>query len=162
MTGVEMGCQGVGAFSFTGGSFDGKSLAGTRAAYATKPGEWVVIYVDAPNKAKRSAVEGLMRGALGGFGKIEAVKDGKITIGHKGNMDWAQVDGGKIMDLKSVAVMGGDGKSPLTYSNIHDPLHPVVMQGKTTSGSYSDGDKKFELKDTNAFFNHRISSKGKV
>ena len=77
-------------------------------------------------------------------------------------MDYATIDGGKIMDLKSQSVMGGDGKTPLTYSNIHDPIHPTVMQGKVVSCTYSDGDHKFELKDSNAYFNHHIVSKGKV
>lgn len=162
LTGVEMGCEGVGAFSFTGGSYDGKNVAGVRAAYATKPGDWVIIYIDAPTAAKRAAGEALMRAALSGFGKIEAVKNAKVTVGHKGNADWCQVDGGKIMDLKSQAVLGGDGKTPLTYSNIHDALHPTVMQGKTTSATFSDGDKKFELKDSNAFFNHAIKSSGSM
>jgi hypothetical protein len=162
LTGVEMGCQGVGAFSFTGGSYGGKSLAGINAAYSTKPGDWVVLYIDAPNAAKRATAEAFLRACLGGFGKIEAVKNAKVAVWHKGNMDYATVDGGKIMDLKSQAVMGGDGKTPLMYSNIHDPIHPVVMQGKTISCTYSDGDKKFELKDSNAFFHHHIVSSGKV
>ncbi len=161
LTGVEMGCEGVGAFSFSGGSFDGKSIAGSRAAYATKPGEWVIIYIDAP-ASRRAAVEGLMRAALGPFGKIEAVKSAKISLGHNGDMDWAKIDGGKVMDFKSKAIMGGDNKTPLTYSNIHDPVHPTVMQGVTTSCSYVDGDRKIDLKDSNAFFNHSIKSKGKL
>src|SRR5690349_16622823 len=64
LTGIEMGCQGVGAFTFTGGSYDGRSLAGVRTAYATKPGEWVMIYVDAPNTAKRATGEQFMRNML--------------------------------------------------------------------------------------------------
>lgn len=162
MTGVEMGCQGVGAFTFASGSFDGKSIAGTRAAYATKPGDWVVIYVDAPTAAKRAAVEGLMRAALAGFGKIESVKHAKVAVWHKGSMDYATVDGGKVMNIKSQAVMGGDGKTPLMYSNLHDPIHPVVMQGKTLTATFSDGDHKFELKDSNAFFQHNIRSHGQM
>jgi hypothetical protein len=160
LTGVEMGCEGVGAFSFTGGSFDGRSVAGTRAAYATKPGDWVVIYIDAPNASKRAAAEGLMRAALAGFGKIESVKSGKVKLWHTGNKDYATVDGGKVMDLKSEAVLGGDNKTPLVYSNIHDSLHPTIMQGKTISCTYSDGSHKIELKDSNAYFHHKIVSSG--
>lgn len=160
LTGVEMGCEGVGAFSFSGGSFDGKSIAGVKAAYATKPGEYVVIYIDAPTAAKHAAAEGLMRATLGGFGKIEAVKSAKVAVWHKGNMDYATVDGGKIMNFKSQSVLGGDGKTPLTYGNIHDPIHPVIMQGKTLSATFSDGSHKFELKDSNAFFQHHIASQG--
>lgn len=160
LSGVEMGCQGVGAFNFTGGTFDGKSVAGVRTAYATKPGEWVVIYVDAPNASKRAAGEALMRAALADFGKIESVKSAKVKIWSQGNKDFATVDGGKVMNLKTEAMLGGDNKSPLVYSNIHDALHPTVMGGKTLSCTYKDGAHEINLKDSNAYFHHHLMSRG--
>jgi len=162
LTGVQMGCEGIGAFNLTGGSFDGKSLAGVRAAYATAPGSWVMIYVDAPNDAKRKTAEAFMRAAFKDWGKIEAVKSGKISISHKGNRDMCSVDGGSVMSYESQAVMGGDGKTPLCYSNIKDPMHPVIMQAKIVHCTYSDGGHKISLKDTNAYFNHAIRSSGKL
>ena len=43
-----------------------------------------------------------------------------------------------------------------------DPLHPTVMQGKTITGSFHDGDHSFTLKDSNSYFNDRVRSKGKI
>jgi hypothetical protein len=162
LTGVEMGCQGVGAFSFTGGSYDGMSIAGVRTAYATKPGEWVTLYIDAPTPAKRKAAEAFMRTAFASWGKIGSVKNAKVAISHSGNKDTCSVDNGKIMSFESQAILGGDHKTPLCYSNVNDPMHPVVMQAKTLHCTYRDGDHSFKLKDTNAYFNHAIKSSGKV
>lgn len=162
MTGLEMGCQGVGFFEFKSGEFDGRSLAGTKAAYAAVPGKWVMIYVDAPDRARMATCGEFMKAALSGFGKIRAVKAGKIAMTMKGMAYHVTVDGGKVMSLDTTPIMGGDGKHPMTYSNIHDVLHPTVMQGKTVRGSYSDAGEKFTLKDSNAYFNERLASKGKV
>ena len=111
--------------------------------------------------------QGVLLGAaafagLAGFGKMESIKSAKVRVWHRGNMDYATVDGGKIMDLKSQAVLGGDNRTPLMYSNIHDPFHPVVMQGKTLSASYSDGAHQISLKDSNAYFHHHIVASGSL
>lgn len=162
MTGLEMGCQGVGFFDFKSGDYDGRSVAGTKAAYATVPGQWVMIYIDAPDKAKMAACGDLMKAALSGFGKLKGIRAAKIGIASKGMAYHATVDGGKVMSLDTTPLMGGDGKNPMSYSNIHDALHPVVMQGKTAKGAYSDGGQKFMLKASNAFFNGHLASKGRI
>lgn len=163
LTGVSMGCEGVGFFQAkAGSSIGGADFSGTKMAYATKPGEWVVIYVDAPTAGKRKAMEAFARKALGPFGKIEAVKDAKISIAGSGGNYTAMVDGGKVCMYKSTVWKGGDDKGPMVYSNIHDPVHPVVMQSKTTSSKYKDGAHEFDLKDSNGFFNPSIHSTGKM
>jgi hypothetical protein len=162
LTGVEMGCEGVGAFSFDSGTFDGKSLAGVKTAYAVKPGDWVIIYVDAPTERKNATATNFMKTMLKAWGKLQAVKRAKVAVWHSGDMDYATVDGGKIMNLKSKVVKGGDGKTALVYSNINDPVHPTVMQAKTISCTFKDGDRQFTLKDSNAYFNHRIRSSGSL
>ncbi len=160
LTGAERGCQGVGAFSIDSGKYNGQSLDGVRTAYAAAPGEWVTIYVDAPTDEKRAAGEAFMRAALNGFGPVAFVKPAKIVIaGSAGSYD-AMVDGGSIMELKTVPLMGGDGKRAISISNIHDMVHPTVMMGQTTSAKYMDGDKSFTLEKSNAYYNSNLHSHG--
>ncbi|MBS1716903.1 MAG: hypothetical protein JSS72_04130 [Armatimonadetes bacterium] len=163
LTGVSMGCEGVGFFQAkAGSSYMGHSFAGARMAYATSPGKYVVIYIDAPSAKERQAMEGFARAALGGFGKIEAVKDAKIAIAGSGGNYMASIDGGNICTFSSKMMKGGNNKGPMVYSNIHDPVHPIVMQGTTTSCKFSDGEHKFDLKDSNAYYNPSMHSNGKI
>jgi hypothetical protein len=71
-----------------------------------------------------------------------------------------KVNEGKIIELTTEPVIGGDNKNPVTYINTHSKLNPIFMQGKTISASYRDGEKEFELKDSNSYFNSRMKSKG--
>ena len=160
LTGVEMGCEGVGMFQFDTGSFNGKSISGTKTAYAVAPGEWVIIYIDAPTQAKRDAATAFMKTALAGFGKIEAVKNAKITITGTNGTHTATI--GDFCVLKTKPVIGGDGKTPLTISNIHNPIHPTVMQARTVSCTYNDGGHSFKLEDSNAYYNLKLKSKGSL
>lgn len=161
MIGPNMSCQGVGAFVWTNTEVDGVKLNNVRTAYALGVGSWVEIYIDAPNQATYNAAEKLMRTALDGFGPVQAVKKANITF--SGSNGKYHVKVGDFMDLKTEPVMGGDGKNPLTYSNIHDAIHPTIYQGKATSCTFKSGDKSFELSDgSNAFFYNKINATGKL
>jgi hypothetical protein len=162
LTGVAHGCTGVGAMAFTGGTFQGQSLAGTKIVYATTPGDWVRLYVDAPNPQQLAAAEAFGRAVYSAFGKIESVKPAHIALAGSAGRYTVSVDNGKIMRLATEPVLGGDGRTPIAISNIHDPIHPTVLQAKTVSGSYDDGDHSFTLKDSNSYFNDRMKSKGKL
>ena len=160
MTGLVMGCEGVGAFEFTGGDVGGASLAGCRAAYATVPGKWVILYIDAPDAVQKAAAEKMMRYGLDGFGKVEAVRNAKISMtGSGGN---CRVTVGSYFTLTTKPMIGGDGKSALVYGNMHDRIHPTVMGGTTIACKYHDGKRKFDLKGSNAFFNEHLSVNGKL
>jgi hypothetical protein len=80
LTGVTHGCTGVGAMSLTGGSYEGRSLAGAKIVYATTPGEWVRLYVDAATPQQRAAAEAFGRAVYSAFGKIESVKPAHIAV----------------------------------------------------------------------------------
>jgi hypothetical protein len=162
LTGVEKGCNGVGAMTLTSGTYNGVSLAGAKIAYATGPGEWVRLYVDAANPRQRDAAKAFARAVYSAFGPIEAVKDAKISIAGKGGTYTMAVDGGKVMQLTTKPVLGGDNRTPIVISNIHDPLHPTVMQGRTVSGTYKDEKRSFTLKDSNSYFAPQMKSKGKI
>jgi hypothetical protein len=159
LSGPEKGCQGVGAFQIDHATFNGADLSGVRTAYALGAGQWVVIYIDGP-ASKRAAAEGFMRDALAGFGPIAGVKNAKVSIHGSGGNFVATVDGGRVMKFSTKPMVGGDGVHALSYANIHDKVHPTVMGGLVTSGTYKDGDKTFTLKDSNAFFNDHIHSSG--
>ncbi len=162
LTGVQMGCEGVGFFSFTSGSYNGKSLSGTRGAYAVKPGDYLVIYVDAPNDAKRKAVSDFMKAAFKDWGKLEGVESAKIKISGKGGSYVCTVGDGSEMTLTTKPVLGGDKKTPMTYSNINSQMHSTVMQAKVVKCTFKRGSHKFELKDSNAYFHPSLNSKGSL
>lgn len=162
LTGINHGCDGVGAMMLKSGSYKGVDLTGTKIVYASAPGEWVRLYVDVPNPSQREAAEAFARAVYTPFGKIEAVKPAKIDLSGDGGKYTVSVDGGNIVQLTTEPVLGGDNRTPITFSNIHDVLHPTVMQGKTISGSYHDGDRSFTLKDSNSYFTNRMRSKGKI
>jgi hypothetical protein len=162
LTGVNHGCEGVGALMLNSGSYKGVDLRGTKIAYATSPGDWVRLYVDVPNASQREAAEAFGRAVYTPFGKVKAVKAAKIDLSGDGGKYTLSVDGGNTMQLTTEPVLGGDNRTPLTFSNIHDALHPTVMQAKTISGTYHDGDRTFTLKDSNSYFTSRMRSKGKI
>jgi hypothetical protein len=162
LTGVAHGCSGVGGVSIATGSYMGTDLAGAKIAYATAPGDWVRVYVDAANPAQREAATAFAKAVFGPFGKIEEVKPAKIDLSGSEGHDTLSVDNGNIMQLTTEPVLGGDNRTPIAIHNIKDPLHPTVMQGKTITGSYHDGDHSFTLKDSNSYFNDHVKSKGKI
>lgn len=160
LTGVQMGCEGVGFFSFTSGSYNGMDFDGTRGAYAVKPGDYLVIYVDAPNEAKRKAVAEFMKAAFKDWGKLEGVESAKIKISGKGGNYVCTIGNGSEMSLTTKAVMGGDKKTPMSYHNINSPLHSTVMQATSVKCHFKRGNRSFDLKDSNGYFNPSLNSKG--
>lgn len=162
LVGPAKTCEGIGAFEFDSGRYGTVGLAGVKVAYAGSGGKWVRVYIDAKNEKQRKAAEAFLRAAEGAFGPIESVKAAKITITRRGYKYTLRVDNGKVMVLTTEPILGGDGKTPLVYSNTHDPVHPTVMQGKTISGKYHDGNRTIDLKGTNAYFNTRLASSGKL
>jgi len=162
LTGLEPMCQGVNAIVLTGGQYESVDLAGAKIAFATAAGKWVRLYVDAKDSKQHDAVVAFAKAYAKDFGKIEDVKDAKVDVEGKDGKYTLKVDGGAIMSLTTEPVLGGDGKTPLVYSNIHDTLHPTIKQGKTVGGSYSDGGHTFQLKDSNAYFQDGFNTKGKL
>lgn len=162
MSGPEKGCEGVGAFSLTGGEYMGAKMAGAKFAYALGAGKWVAIYVQAASAEQRPALVALAKAGLAAFGPVVEVRDAAIVITGDSGAYTMSVDAGKVMTIKTQPMTGGDGKSPLMYSNIFDALHPSVMGGKTVSCSFHDGKRRFELADSNAFFNSALDSSGNL
>ena len=160
ITGLSMGCQGVGGFAISHGTFEGADVSGVKFAYATTPGCWVICYVDAPTKAKRTAGAALAKTAFGGWGKMGDVKTAAIALAGSHGKYTLTVDCGTTMSPTTEPFFGLDKSKPMTYSNIHSVLHPTVIQAKTVSCKFHDGDKTFSIKGTNAYYNSAIKTQG--
>jgi hypothetical protein len=163
LTEVAMGCKGVGAHQISSGKYAGDDLAGVKIAHAKVVGQWVNLYVDARDEQQRAAAERFGRAAFGAFGPIAQVKAARIEVSGADGRYVVTVDGGKIMRLETEPVLGGDGKTPIGYTNIKNAVNPTVFQGRCVSASYSDGDKKVTVeKGRNSHFNTRLKSSGKI
>ena len=67
------------------------------------------------------------------------------------------------MKFETEPVLGGDGKTPIGYTNIKNAVNPTVYQGTCVSATYSDGDEKVTVeKGRNSHFNPRLKSSGKI
>jgi hypothetical protein len=162
LTGLRNGCAGVGALNISSGSYNGVDLSGVKIAYATTPGNWVRLYVDAANPSQRAAASAFGSAVWSAFGKIEAVKTAKIAFAGAAGKYQVLVDGGKVMRFSSVPVLGGDGKTPISHSNTSDLLNPTFWQGRTVAASYHDGARSMSLKGTNSYFNSHVNRSGTV
>ena len=160
LVGLETGCQTVAALSLSDSNYGGVDITGAKIAYATKPGEWVIIYVDAKDDKQKQAAIKFAKGVCGHYGKIEKADSAKIEFSGKDGNYTVKVDGGKIMQLTTEPILGGDNKTPITHTNTKSKLTPVFMQGKVVSGIFSDGERKFELKGSNSYFNTNIKCEG--
>jgi hypothetical protein len=162
IVGPAHGCQGVGALMITTGTFNGVDLSGAKLAYATAPGEWLRLYVEAKDQQQEDALTEFAKGAFREFGKVEAVKKASISVKGRDGRYMLSVDGGKVMALTTEPVLGGDKKTPISYSNIFNPVSPTVKQSKTVKGSYHDGDHSFELEGSNSFYNSNAHGAGNI
>lgn len=163
MVGLNKGCIGVGALQLSGGSYDGKDLAGVKAAYATEPGNWVVVYVQAASAEQREAAAAFLTAVFSGWGKVEAVKDARIDISGDGGNYIVSVDDGKIMKYQTAVVLGADKKTPILHENVADTLNKTFKQGLSVSCTFKDGDHEINLdKGRNAFFNDTMDASGEI
>ena len=157
------GCRGVGAHQIRSGKVAGTDLVGVKIAHAKIVGEWVNLYIDAPDENQRAAAEKFGRAAFAKFGPIQEVKPARIEISGEDGRYTVTVDGGKIMTFQTEPLLGGDGKTPLGYTNIKNAVNPTVFQATVLSATYSDGNKKVTLdKGRNSHFNPKLKSSGKM
>ncbi|HUL52852.1 MAG TPA: DUF1326 domain-containing protein [Opitutaceae bacterium] len=161
---VPSSCVGVGAFKITAGDIAGADLAGVSIAFAGKPGEWIRVYIDAPDHMHRAAAEKLARAAFAAWGTMEAVKDAKVEITGTYGAYTVMVDGGKIMKYAHTPVLGADGKKALSIGNVFNPLTSVFLQGKSTEPLvYHDDARAIQLDaGRNAFFNDMMQTSGQL
>ena len=70
-----------------------------------------------------------------------------------------EVDSGDLPGFHLIPVVSGAAAEDL---HALGALHPTVLQGKTISGSYHDGDRSFTLKDSNSYFTPKMKKSGKI
>lgn len=163
VTEVAMGCKGVGAHQISSGKYAGDDLVGVKIAHAKVVGEWVNLYIDAKDEKQRAAAEKFGRAAFAGFGPIKEVKAAKIEVSGADGKYTVTVDGGKIMRFETEPLLGGDGKTPIGYTNIKNAVNPTVYQGRVVSATYTEGDKRVAVeKGRNSHFNPTLKSSGKI
>ncbi len=146
----EMGCQTIAAMVLHKGEYEGTNLKNVKIAYATQPGKWVRIYVDAKGDRQKHAAIEFAQDICSGYGKIENTSNAKIEFSEENASFNVKVDDGKVMFLKTEPVIGGDKKTPIAHTNIKSKLTSSFMQGRVITGSFSDGERVFELKDSNS------------
>jgi hypothetical protein len=163
LTEVAMGCMGIGAHQISSGKYAGDDLVGVKIAHAKVVGQWVNLYIDAKDEKQRAAAERFGRAAFACFGPIKVVKAAKIEIWGADGKYTVTVDGGAIMKFQTEPLLGGDGKTPIGYTNIKNAVNPTVYQGMCVSATYSDGDKEVTVeKGRNSHFNPKLKSSGKI
>lgn len=163
VTEVAAGCKGVGVHHIRTGNYAGDELVGVKIAHAKVVGQWVNLYIDAKDEKQLAAAEKFGRAAFAKFGPITEVKAARIDVFGTEGRHTVTVDGGKIMRFETEPVLGGDGRTPVGYTNIKNAVNPTVFQGTCTSATYSDGDKKVTVdKGRNSHFNPTLKSSGKI
>jgi hypothetical protein len=163
LIGLKHGCEGVGAVRLRGdSSYNGVSLAGCRIAYATVPTKWVRLYIDAKGEAQLAAAMEFAKAAFAKFGAIEEARAAKVEMGQKDGKYYLRVDGGKVINMTSEPVLGGDGKTALSYNNTKNFFTRTFRQARTINCTFKDGNRQFQHKDTNSYFNETMKNEGKL
>ena len=157
--GLSKGCQAVNVIAMTGGTYKGVNLAGAKIAHGGLPGNRIYIYVDA-SEAQREAVTAFAKAYWASEGKLEGVRNVKIDISGDAGKYTVRIDGGKIAQLTTEPILGGDKKTPVTHTNTSDPW--ALKQARTVKGSFHDGNISFTLENTNSYFNEHIEKSGKM
>lgn len=159
VSGAATGCDALGAAEIVKGTGDGRDISGTRMAFAVDHGDQLHLYLDAPDAARRGALEAFARAAFAGFGKVQSVTQAHITLVGKDGAYTVQVNGGRVMSLTTEPVLGGDHKTAVAIENSMHPLNPTLYQGKCMGAAYTDGGRAFSLeKGRNSFFNQHMKA----
>lgn len=156
------GCEGVGVLDVQSGTYAGMDMSGAKIMYASAPGKWVTLYIDAPSPEKRKAAEAFARAYYAAFGPIQGVKAAKISMTGQEGKYAVRVTGGCQMSIETAPIKGGDGNGAMSITNIHDPVHPTIWMGKTVKCAFKDGSRTFKLSDSNSYFVPSLTGKGKL
>jgi hypothetical protein len=153
------GCNNIGVISLRSGMYKGTDLSGAKLVQAGLAGQWARIYIDS-NDAQRDAATAFAKAVFAPYGKAESIKAAKIDLaGHAGKYRLS-VDGGQIVELMTEPMVGADGKSPITVTNVYGLFGPTFTQARTIKGSLRDGGRSFTFADSNSMFTDPLSTSG--
>jgi hypothetical protein len=162
MTGSAKACQGIDTMELSGGTYNGVDLKGVKIAVAKTLENWARVYLDVPDPKQREAAAAFGTAWASQMGNVEAVKDASIEISGKDGNYTVKVDDGKIAQLTTKVIPGADEKNPLSHANLKAPFNPTLYQARTLSGSFRDGTRSFEFKDSNSYFNSQMKARGEL
>ncbi len=162
MTDPPSGCQGIDTMELSGGTFNGVDLKGVKIVVTKALGNWSRVYLDAPDPQQREAAAAFATAWASQMGTVEAVKDARIEFSGKDGNYTVKVDDGKTAQLITKVILGADEMNPLSHGNLKTPLTHTLYQARTLSGSFQDGDRSFEFKDSNAYFNPQMKASGEL
>lgn len=161
-TGASTGCQSFGVYRILKGHFGHRDVSGLSLAWVAASSDRLFVYVDARSTSQFKTGESLARVIFAeGFGKLQAVKRAPISLaGEKGRYRLA-IDGGKVFEMKTEPVFGGDGRTPVKIDNVMGDPYDALYQGKTVSAAFNGEGASFRLTNTSAFFQPalRVSKK---
>jgi len=161
ITGADTKCSAIGAYEFSKGTYGGKSIAGTRVAFAVSPKGWLHLYVDGGDAGRRMTVVEMFKVALKDWGKLQPVEHKAVAISGKDGRYVTKVDGGRIMVLQSEPVTYPGHAEAITYGHLFDnTLHKAISQARTITGTFHDGKHSFSFQGSNGFFNANLKEKG--
>jgi hypothetical protein len=160
LTGVNPGCNAVGALKIEKGTFGAERLDACQVAFAVK-GDAVWLFVDAP-EGKQGEAEGFGRAVFGAMGTVKGVQRAKIRLEETDGRCTFRVDGASPISFASEPVIGGDGKAPVRLENTLHPLCRTLYQGKGLGGEFGSSDGFKIQKGGNAFFNPKLVAEGRV
>lgn len=162
LLGTANGCKELGAIQIASGVYQNADLSGARIAWAMVRGQWVKLFVDGRDSDQKAAAEAFARAAFKDYGPVRWVRQQHIDVYGKGGDFLVSVDNGRVLQLETEPTLGGDGRTPLVYSNTRDPLNPTLCQGRALKGNYNDGEDSFWMERTNAYFNENMLAGGKI
>ncbi len=157
--GVQHGCLGLSALVITSGSYQGVDLAGAKIAQGGVAGNRIYIYIDASD-AQRDTATAFARVYWKNEGKVEGIRNVKIDLAGEGGRYNLSIDGGKVAQLITEPVRGGDKKTPVAHVNADAPW--ALMQARAVKGFFRDGNISFKLENNNSYFNEHAEIKGKM
>lgn len=154
------GCNNIEGIAVKSGMYKGADLSGVKLVQAGLAGNWARIYIDSSDM-QREAATAFAKAVFAPYGKVESIKKARIDVaGQAGNYKLL-VDGGQIVELITESMVGADGKSPITLTNVYGLFGPTFTQARTTKASLDDGDRSFTFANSNSMFIDPLNSSGR-
>ena len=154
------GCNNIAVIALSSGMYKTADLSGAKVAQAGLAGSWVHIYIDASDP-QREAATAFAKAVFAPYGKVEAIKNTKIDVSGNSGGYKLSIDAGKVAEMITEPMLGADGKTPITLTNVAALFGPTVTQAKTVKCVFHDGDRSFRFEDSNCMFKDPLDTSGK-
>ena len=154
VSGVNPGCNAIGGYSVSSGSFDDKDISGIKMAFVVAPKGLLYLYAEcAPSQS--DITKRLMFTLFNDYGKSQGLHPAKIRIQRDGGPVGhftLSIDSSDAASVQIEPVTGGDGKMPVVLHNVFGDPYDELWQAKVVNGSFNKSGHSFSLKGTNAYY----------